>query len=128
MSQIKPGYLYTKDHEWVLKTGTPKKVKIGITDFAQGSLGDVTFVQLPAVGDNLIKGATFGSVESVKAVSDLYAPLSGKVVAINEALNSDPSPINTDPFGKAWMIEVEVKDENEFKELLSPEAYLQHAQ
>lgn len=128
MSQILPNLLYTKDHEWAQKTESPKTIRVGITDFAQASLGDVTYVQLPKVGEKLLKGATFGSVESVKAVSDLYSPVSGIVSKVNESLNNDPSPINTDPFGKAWMIEIELQNEAELKELLSADAYAQVAQ
>ena len=123
MSQIPNDLFYTKEHEWVRKTNAPKIVQVGITDFAQASLGDVTYVQLPSVGSMLTKGATFGSVESVKAVSDLFAPVSGKITKINEALNNDPSPINTDPYNTAWMIEVELSNESDLKELMSPQAY-----
>ena len=123
MSQIPNDLFYTKEHEWVRKSSTPKHIQVGITDFAQAALGDVTFVQLPAVGTQIKKGQTFGSVESVKAVSDLYAPVSGRVSKINEALNNDPSPINSDPYKGAWMIEVELGDETELKDLLSPQAY-----
>jgi glycine cleavage system H protein len=123
MSQIPNDLLYTKEHEWVRKTSTPKHIQVGITDFAQASLGDVTFVQLPKVGTEIKRGQTFGSVESVKAVSDLYAPVTGRVSKINEALNNDPSPINTDPYNSAWMIEIELSSEAEMKELLSAQAY-----
>ena len=123
MAKIDSKCLYTKDHEWLLKVGNGSLVRIGITDFAQNSLGDVTFVQLPEVGRVLKKGESFGSVESVKAVSDLYAPVSGTVKKVNDALRQDPAPINTDPFGAAWMLEIEVSNEQELAQLLSPQAY-----
>jgi glycine cleavage system H protein len=97
---------YTKEHEWALKT-TPNQVRVGITDFAQKSLGDIVFVELPKVNAKFEAGEPFGTVESVKAVSELYAPLSGTVVAVNEDLNDDPELVNTDPYG-AWMIELKV--------------------
>lgn len=127
MSEIKKDCLYTKDHEWV-KKGSPGKVTVGITDFAQSSLGDVTFLQLPEVGKTIKAGEVIGTVESVKAVSDIYAPVSGTISKINEALTQDPSPLNTDPYGSAWLVEVSVSSENELSQLLSPEAYAQVAQ
>jgi glycine cleavage system H protein len=123
MSEIRPDCLYTKDHEWVKKTPQGKIVVVGITDFAQASLGDVTFIQLPSQGKTFKKGEIIGTVESVKAVSDIYAPLSGTIRKINETLNQDPAPLNTDPFGKAWLLELEISDETELAKLLSPEAY-----
>ena len=128
MSEIKQDLQYTKDHEWVKKTATPKVVVIGITDFAQSALGDVTFLQLPSVGKAFSRGEVLGTVESVKAVSDIYAPLSGKIVKINEALVQDPSPLNTNPFEKGWLVELEVSNESEFADLLSPGAYASVAQ
>lgn len=123
MSQIKEELLYTKDHEWLKKGSTPKLVTIGITDFAQSALGDVTYVQLPVVGKTFKKGEVFGTVESVKAVSDLYAPVAGTITKINEALVQDPSPVNTDSYGTAWMIEMEMTQEADLKDLLSFKAY-----
>ncbi len=113
MSEIRKDCLYTKDHEWVKKTSTPKIVIMGISDFAQSSLGDVTFLQLPAVGRTLKKGEILGTVESVKAVSDVYAAVSGTIVKINETLNADPAPLNSDPFGTGWLVEIEMSSENE---------------
>lgn len=123
MSEIRKDYLYTKDHEWVKKTSSPKVVTVGISDFAQSSLGDVTFLQLPAIGKSLKKGEILGTVESVKAVSDVYAPVSGTVVKINETLNADPAAINSDPFGNGWLVEMELSSEAEVSTLMSPEAY-----
>ena len=117
MSEIKKELFYTKDHEWVKKLG-PATVLVGITDFAQRSLGDVTYLQLPAVGHTFKRGDVLGSVESVKAVSDIYAPLSGKVTKINDALVNDPGPLNTDPYGQAWLMEVESNTDSEFAQLL----------
>ena len=97
---------YTKEHEWAKVEGN--KVTVGITEHAQKALGDVVFCELPAVGRILKKGETFGVVESIKAVSDLYSPVAGKVVASNQAIVDEPAQLNQDPHGKAWMIEVEL--------------------
>ncbi len=113
-------YKYTKEHEWLKvegKTGT-----IGITDYAQNSLGDIVFVELPKVGSEIAAGKTFGSVESVKAVSDLFAPVSGTVTEVNEALNTAPEQVNKDA-NKTWMIKVTLKDPNEANQLLSAADY-----
>lgn len=128
MSEIRKDCLYTKDHEWVKKASSPKVIVVGISDFAQAALGDVTYLQLPAPGKSVKQGEIIGSVESVKAVSDIYAPLSGKVVKVNEALVADPSAINSDPFGNAWMVELELDNEGDLSTLLSAEAYASHAQ
>ncbi len=112
---------YTKEHEWVKQEdGT---VRIGITDFAQAELGDIVFVELPEVDDEIKKNEPFGSVESVKTVSELYAPISGKVVAINEDLSDSPEFVNESPYEKAWMIIVEPSDSSELDELLSADQY-----
>ncbi len=128
MSEIRKDCFYTKDHEWVKKSEATRIVSVGITDFAQSALGDVTYLQLPALGRAFKKGEIIGSVESVKAVSDIYAPLSGKIIKINEALVADPAPLNTDPFGKAWLLELEIENESELGTLLDPQAYEAHAQ
>ena len=113
--------LYSKEHEWVkVEDG---KATIGITDFAQAELGDIVFVELPEVGDEVSKDQPFGSVESVKTVSELYAPISGKVVAINEELLDNPEYVNESPYGTAWMITVEVMNDEEVKELMDADAY-----
>jgi glycine cleavage system H protein len=114
---------YTKDHEWVRVDGDT--ATIGVTDFAAGQLGDVVFVDLPAVGKAVDQYATFGVVESVKAVSDLYAPLSGEVVEVNGDLGSTPELVNSDPFGKGWMIKVRVSDAAQVGELLDAAGYEQ---
>lgn len=112
---------YTKEHEWVKVEGN--KVTIGITDFAQAELGDIVFVELPEVGDEITKDQPFGSVESVKTVSELYAPLSGTVVAVNEELSDSPEFVNESPYGTAWMITVELSNEVEVEELMDADAY-----
>lgn len=123
MSEIRKDLLYTKDHEWIRKGPEARLVTVGITDFAQSALGDVTYVQMPTVGKEFKKGEIMGTVESVKAVSDIYAPLSGKIVKINESLNQDPSPLNSDPYATAWLAEIEISNESELGSLLSPDAY-----
>ena len=112
---------YLETHEWARREGGT--VRIGITDFAQDELGDIVFVELPTVGETIGAGSEFGVVESIKAVSDLYAPVSGEVVATNEDLIDAPELVNDDPFGEGWMIEVDPTDDAEFDELLSPDEY-----
>jgi glycine cleavage system H protein len=112
---------YTKDHEWVRVDG--ETATIGVTDFAAGQLGDVVFVDLPEVGRKVDQFATFGVVESVKAVSDLYAPLSGEVVEVNGDLGSKPELVNSDPFGAGWMIRVKVGDATQVGDLLDAAGY-----
>ncbi|MDA8441044.1 MAG: glycine cleavage system protein GcvH [Peptococcaceae bacterium] len=112
---------YTKEHEWVKIDGN--KVTIGITDHAQHALGDVVFVELPNVGDTLEEGKPFGVVESVKAVSDVYAPVSGKVITINEALLDTPETVNQAPYEAGWMVEVELSDLTQLNDLIDAAAY-----
>lgn len=121
MEKIMNDLMYTPTHEWVKIEN--KKARIGITDYAQKSLGSVVFVDLPNVGSSFGQFDPFGAVESVKAASDLMMPVSGKVVAVNDALASQPELLNEDAFSN-WIIEVEVKDLKEITKLLSPEAYL----
>ena len=121
-TNILPDRKYTKDHEWALAKDKSTYV-VGITDFAQTALGDVTYVQLPEVGKTIKQGEVIGSVESVKAVSDIYAPMSGKVAKVNSDVMNDPSLLNQDPYGKAWLIELELSAETELTALLSSEAY-----
>jgi glycine cleavage system H protein len=128
MSEIRPSLRYTQDHEWAQKLEAPKSLRIGITDFAQHSLGDVTFLEMPAVGKSFKKGEILGTVESVKAVSDIYAPVAGKITAVNEALNDDPAVLNSDPYGAAWLVEIEMENEGDWNDLLSADAYAQVAQ
>lgn len=112
---------YTNEHEWLKVDGT--KGVIGITQFAQDQLGDVVFVEVPAVGTELAAENTFGVVESVKTVSDLYAPIAGKVVAVNKDLEANPELVNQDPYGKGWMIEIELSDTAQAEGLLSAADY-----
>jgi glycine cleavage system H protein len=112
---------YSKEHEWVRVTGTT--VRVGITDFAQDSLGDVVFVQLPDVGLDLMAGSSAGEIESTKSVSDIYAPVSGVVRAVNDALADTPELVNQDPYGGGWIFEVECSDTTEIDALLDAEAY-----
>jgi len=112
---------YTKEHEWVRVEGEIGVV--GITDHAQNELGDIVYVDLPAVGTKVERGGTFGSVESVKAVSDIYAPVSGEVVEINSTLGTAPEKLNEDPHGEAWLVRIRLSAPGEVKELLSAEDY-----
>ena len=112
---------YRESHEWVQADVAP--ARIGITDFAQDELGDVVYVELPDEGEEVAAGEAFGVVESIKAVSDLYAPVSGTVSAVNDQLESTPELVNDDPYGEGWMIEVEGVDEGELEELLTAEEY-----
>ena len=113
--------LYTKEHEWLRLEG--EVGTIGITDYAQGELGDVVFLELPSVGKLLKKGDVFGSVEAVKAVSDLYAPVSGEVVDVNAALDKTPEIVNYDPFASGWMLKIKLNNPDEVKGLLSEKGY-----
>ncbi len=117
-----PGNLrYSKSHEWVRIDG--ERATIGITDFAQDELGDVVYLDLPAVGRRLVKGDPFGSIESVKAVSDLYAPLGGEVLEVNDALVDRPEIVNGDPYEKGWMVVVRLENSSDADELMSAEQY-----
>ena len=112
---------YTKDHEWVKLEGNVATV--GITDFAQSELGDIVFVDVDTVDDDLNAGEVFGSVEAVKTVSDLYLPVSGKVIEFNEELDGEPELVNTDPYGKGWIVKVELSEGADQSELLTAEQY-----
>ena len=123
MSGIPEGFQYTEEHEYVSEAGTEGEYVIGITAYAQGELGDVVFVELPTPGDAFEKMEVFGTIEAVKAVSDLYSPISGEVVAVNETLEEDPALVNSDPYGEGWMIQLRLTDPSELDDLLTPEAY-----
>lgn len=112
---------YTKDHEWVRVDGDI--ATIGVTDFAQGELGDIVFVEIESVEETLDTEEVFGSVEAVKTVSDLFMPIAGEVVEFNEALEADPELVNNDPYGEGWMIKVKISNASELENLLSDEAY-----
>ena len=122
MSKIPEDLRYTESHEWV-STEEDGTVRIGITDHAQESLGDLVFVELPNLGEQIDQGDSCAVVESVKAASDIYSPISGEVVAINENLEDEPGLINTDPYGDGWLYSVEPSDLGELEDLLDAEAY-----
>ena len=113
--------LYTQEHEWIRVDG--QDAVIGITQFAQEQLGDIVFVELPEVGTLIEQESPFGVVEAVKTVSDLYAPVSGTISAVNKDLEAHPEQVNDEPYGKGWIIKIELTDENELKNLMSPEEY-----
>ena len=118
---IEKGLQYTKEHEWVLIEDNI--ATIGITDFAQESLGDITYVQLPKEGETIQKNDSFGVVESVKAVSDLYAPVSGRVVEVNQPLLEAPELINEDPYHEGWMLKIEMQEDADMEDLMSADDY-----
>jgi len=118
------GLKYSKEHEWVLVEGT--SATIGITEYAQEELGDIVFVELPEVGEKIVKDDPFGAVESVKAVSDIYAPVSGAVLETNEILPDNPETINDDPYGDGWMVRVELSDIDDLKDLMDADEYAEY--
>ena len=118
------GLKYTKEHEWVLVED--HIATVGITEYAQHELGDIVYVELPEVGEKIVKDDPFGAVESVKAVSDIYAPISGTVLEINDALPESPETVNEDPYGDGWMIKVEMSDMDELKDLMNAEEYAEY--
>jgi glycine cleavage system H protein len=125
VSEIPADLYFTEEHEWVQRTGDDT-VRVGITDYAQSALGDVVFVQLPDVGADVTAGESFGEVESTKSVSDLYAPVSAKVVAVNGDLEANPQLVNSDPYGEGWLIDLRVEGsslEDALGELLDAEGY-----
>jgi glycine cleavage system H protein len=122
MAEVPDDLKYTAEHEWV-RAGDGTTVRVGITDFAQAALGDVVFVSLPEVGASMKLGDAFGEVESTKSVSDLFAPVSGIVVARNDALGDAPELVNSDPYGAGWIIEVELSEPGQLGDLLDPGAY-----
>lgn len=121
MSTYPANFRYTKEHEWVLVEGASGTV--GITHHAQNELGDIVYVDLPSVGTTVTQGETFGSVESVKAVSDLYSPVTGEVTAVNDALAKAPELLNADPHGEAWLVKVKLSKPDEIQNLLAAEDY-----
>jgi glycine cleavage system H protein len=126
VSNVPDDLFYTAEHEYVAPTSDPSVVKIGITDYAQGELGDVVFVRLPKPGDRLDAHQSFGEIEAVKAVSELYSPVAGQVMDVNMALDGDSAAVNRDPYGEGWMIKLRVNNPGELKTLLSPKAYRSH--
>ena len=126
MAKIPEDLLYTEEHEYVNKRDADDVVEIGITDYAQGELGDVVYVDLPKPGSKFGRMEPFGTIEAVKAVSELYSPLSGEVVEVNTAIEADPSVVNKDPYGAGWMIRMRVKNPSELDGLLAPDEYASH--
>lgn len=126
MSDIPSDLLYTEEHEYLKATGEEGVYIVGVTDYAQGELGDVVFVELPDVGSSFGKMETFGTIEAVKAVSDLFSPVAGEVVEVNEALADDPSLVNSDPYGAGWMVKFRVADAGELAGLMDSAAYQEH--
>ena len=126
MSEIPKVLRYTEEHEWVREEESEGVVTVGITDYAQGELGDVVFVELPSAGDTFDRMEVFGTIEAVKAVSELYCPLSGEIVAVNEALDQDPAGVNTDPYGEGWMIQIRLSDPAQMDELMTADEYQEH--
>jgi glycine cleavage system H protein len=128
MARIPDDLQYTEEHEYIRRTDEEDVVEIGITDYAQGELGDVVFVELPNVGDSFDRKGVFGTIEAVKAVSELFAPVSGEVVAVNEALDASPGLVNTDPYGEGWMIRMRLRDASELDALMDADAYRDHVE
>lgn len=124
MSEIPKDLLYTEEHEYVKPEGDV--VAIGITDYAQGELGDIVYIELPKVGATFGKHDVFGTVEAVKAVSELYSPVGGKVVAVNDRLDKEPALVNTSPYGDGWMIKIKLSDASEKDALMNADAYSAH--
>jgi glycine cleavage system H protein len=126
MTEIPATLQYTEEHEYVKQADEPNVVHVGITDYAQGELGDVVYVDLPKLGTKLGRMEVFGTIEAVKAVSELFCPVAGEVLEINEALEQDPALINRDPYGEGWMIKLKVKNKAELSDLLSATDYAAH--
>lgn len=126
MSNVPDNMVYTAEHEYLAPTGDPAVVRVGITDYAQGELGDVVFVTLPKLGERFAAHQAFGTIEAVKAVSELYNPLDGMIVEVNGALDKDPAAVNRDPYGEGWMITLKLDDPSAKSALLTPAAYRAH--
>jgi len=122
MANIPSELKYTKEHEWIRNNGDGTAT-VGITDFAQGELGDIVFVDISTVGDHVTQDDSFGTIEAVKTVSELYMPVSGKITAFNDALENDPELVNNDPYGDGWLVKIEMSDPNQFDQLIDSEAY-----
>ena len=126
MANVPADLLYSEEHEYLKNAGEAGVYFVGITDYAQGELGDIVFVELPSVGDKFARNDVFGTVEAVKAVSDLYCPVAGEIVEVNNELASDPSVVNSDPYGKGWMIKLRITAETELDQLLGGTEYEDH--
>ena len=123
MSNVPAELSYTSEHEWVSALTAEGTVRVGITDHAQDALGDVVYVDLPSVGDSVAAEDSFGEIESTKSVSDLFAPIAGEIVAVNEGLEDDPALVNSDPYGEGWIIEIRPENADDLANLLDAEAY-----
>jgi glycine cleavage system H protein len=126
MANVPNDLRYTAEHEYVKESGEDGVVGIGITDYAQGELGDVVFVELPSVGESFQRMAVFGTIEAVKAVSELFSPLNGEIIEVNEALDANPALVNSDPYGEGWMLKMRLSDTSQLDELLDADAYVAH--
>ena len=123
MSNVPAELSYTSEHEWVSALTAEGTVRVGITDHAQDALGDVVYVDLPSVGDSVAAEDSFGEIESTKSVSDLFTPIAGEIVAVNEGLEDDPALVNSDPYGEGWIIEIRPENADDLANLLDAEAY-----
>lgn len=126
MSNVPDTLRYSSEHEYIKQMDDPSVVEIGITDYAQGELGDIVFVSLPAVGDTFDEADALGTIEAVKAVSELYSPVSGEVVEVNEALDGDPAIINRDVYGDGWMVRMKISDTDQLDALMDADGYKKH--
>jgi len=126
MPDIPKDLLYTEDHEYVKPTKDSKIVAVGITDYAQGELGDIVYLELPSVGSSFSKHDVFGTIEAVKAVSELFSPVSGEVVEVNARLEKEPQLVNTSPYGDGWMVKIKLSNPSEQNELMNSDAYAAH--
>ena len=126
MSNVPENLVYTEEHEYVARTDDPRVVRVGITDYAQGELGDVIFVDLPKAGAHLTSHQAFGTIEAVKAVSELFSPVAGEVAEINAALDADAALVNRDPYGDGWMVKLKIGGPGDLKGLMSPAEYRAH--
>jgi glycine cleavage system H protein len=126
MSEIPSDLLYSEEHEYLKPTDEEGVYLVGVTDYAQGELGDVVYVELPNRGSSFSKMDVFGTIEAVKAVSDLYCPLQGEIVGVNEALEDDPSLVNSDPYGEGWMVRLKIANPADLEGLLTADGYADH--
>jgi glycine cleavage system H protein len=128
MSQIPEGFLYTEEHEYLKPTGEEGVYLVGVTDYAQGELGDVVFIELPEPGAAFEKMDPFGTIEAVKAVSDLYCPVKAEILDVNAALDDEPAVVNSDPYGDGWMIKIRIQDASDLDGLMDAAAYTSHVE
>lgn len=123
MSEVPQDLQYTEEHEYVRRTDEENVVEVGITEYAQGELGDIVFIELPKPGESFAKMEVFGTIEAVKAVSELFCPVSGEIVAVNDALDADPAVVNSDPYGGGWMVRIRLSDPSELDGLMDAGEY-----